>query len=150
LGILAVTRNREITVRITRLTVIRWTAALVLAAYMPACTSYHVLADPAAAIAESPKPIDKVRITMVNGKRFEMTKVRVEADSLRGLGYGVGERGIALADIKKFEVSKASPGKTVALVLGIGAVAGLIASAVAMASLGSESCTIDTGDAGYY
>ena len=136
--------------RITRLTVIRWTAALVLAAYMPACTSYHVLADPAAAIAESPKPIDKVRITMVNGKRFEMTKVRVEADSLRGLGYGVGERGIALADIKKFEVSKASPGKTVALVLGIGAVAGLIASAVAMASLGSESCTIDTGDAGYY
>jgi hypothetical protein len=147
---LAVSRYREITVRITRLHVIRWTAALVLAAYMPACTSYHVLADPAAAIAESPKPIDKVRITMVNGKRFEMTKARVEADSLRGLGYGVGERGIALSDIKQVEVAKPSPEKTVGLVLGIGAFVGLtVAVAAAMADWGSESCTI-SGDGEYY
>jgi hypothetical protein len=139
-----VSRYREITVRITRLTVIRWTAALVLAAYMPACTSYHVLADPAAAIAASPKPIDKVRITMVNGKRFEMTKVRVEADTLRGVGYGVGERGIALSDIKQVEVAKPSPEKTVGLVLGIGAFVGLtVAVAAAMADWGSESCTIE-------
>lgn len=117
---------------------------MVLAAYMPACTSYHVLADPAAAIAESPKPIDKARITLVNGKRFEMTKVRVEGDSLRGLGYGVGDRGIALADIKKLEVAKPDAGKTVALVLGIGAFVGLtVAFAAAMADWGSESCTVE-------
>ncbi|HET9292997.1 MAG TPA: hypothetical protein VFO06_01795 [Gemmatimonadales bacterium] len=136
--------------RITRLTVIRWTAAMVLAAYLPACTSYHVLANPAEAIAAAPKPIDKVRITMVNGKRFEMTKVRVEADSLRGLGYGVGERGIALSDIKQVEVAKPSPEKTVGLVLGIGAFVGLtVAVAAAMADWGSESCTV-SGDGGYY
>jgi hypothetical protein len=139
-----VTRNREITVRITRLTVIRWTAAMVLAAYMPACTSYHVLADPAAAIAAAPKPIDKARVTLVNGQRFEMTKVRVDGDSLRGSGYGVGERGIALADIKKLEVAKPDAAKTVGLVLGIGAFVGLtVAVAAAMSEWGSESCTVE-------
>jgi hypothetical protein len=136
--------------RITRFTVIRWTAAMLVFAYLPACTSFHVLADPAAAIAASPKPIDRARITMINGKRFEMQKVRVEGDSLRGTGYGVGERGVALADIKQVEVAKPSPGKTVALVLGVGAVVGLVvAVAAAMADSGTESCGT-YGDGGYY
>jgi hypothetical protein len=138
-----VTHYGEIAVRITRFHIIRWTAAMLLAAYMPACTSYHVLADPAAAIAASPKPIDRARVTLLNGQRFEMRKVQVDGDSLRGTGYGVGVNGIALADIKKVEVAKPSAGKTVALVLGIGAVAGLVAGAIAMASWGSESCTVE-------
>jgi hypothetical protein len=134
----------EVTVRVTRFTVIRWTAAVVLAAYLPACTSYHVLADPAAAMTSAPKPIEKARITMANGKRFEMTNVRIAGDSLRGSGYGVGERGIALSDIKKLEVAKPDAAKTVALVLGIGALVGLtIAFAAAMSDWGSESCTIE-------
>jgi len=125
---------------------LRFAAAIVLAAYIPACTGYTTIADPSTALQPSPKPIEKARITLINGEQFEMATPVVSGDSLRGIPPGGPARSIALADVAKVEVQKADAAKTAGLVAGVLLLGGLIAGAVALSSYSSSSCSLDGVD----
>jgi hypothetical protein len=124
-------------------------AALLLAAYIPACTGYQTLAGPPVALEAAPIAGKEVRVTLRDGRRLEFKSPQVLGDSLRGAPVGGPPMSVALADIRQVEVKKVSAGKTVALVAGVLVIGGLVAAAIVAASdpLGG-SCTIE-GDPGY-
>jgi hypothetical protein len=126
----------------------RFVAAILLAAYIPACTGYTTLADPAASLSASPKPIGQVRITLKNGKRFELAAPLVAGDSLRGTPAGGPPMSFALADVAKVEAQKTDAARTAGLVVGVVLLGGVIAGAIALASQ-PTTCSwdgeVDTG-----
>ena len=124
----------------------RLAAAIVLAAYIPACTGYATLADPSAALTASPKPIEKARVTLKNGERFELATPVVYGDSLRGVPPGGPARSIALADVAKVEVQKGDAAKTAGLVVGVLLLGGLVAGAIALASYQAPTCSLEGAD----
>ena len=95
----------------------RLVAAILLAAYLPACSSYRVLADPAVDLQASPKPVKKAWITLQSGAHFQLTSPYVEGDSLRGVSELSRPTSVAMADVVKVEVREVSEGKTALLVL---------------------------------
>jgi hypothetical protein len=101
----------------------RLVAALLLAAYLPACTSYRALADPASGLQASLKPIEEARITLETGERFTLRFPQITDDSLRGSLDEGAARSVALTTVSEVEVRKHSAAKTVALVFGVVAVA---------------------------
>ena len=121
-------------------------AGALLGAYLPACTSYHLLADPVASLQAPPKPINSVRVTLRSGEHSVLRKPTVVADSLRGFMPGGAATTLALSDIEQVEEQRTSAGKTVALAVGIVAGFGLIAGAAAASSWSSSSCTISEGE----
>jgi hypothetical protein len=125
----------------------RLAAAILLAAYLPACTGYQVMADPSTGLQASPKPVKEARVTLRTGERFELMSPRVDGDSLRGVPAGGPARSVALADVATVEVRKGSTGKTLALVLGVTAVVGLVALVIAAATYEAPTCTLDGVDA---
>ena len=112
----------------------------------PPAPGYTTLADPSAGLAASPKPIEKARITLKNGKRFELAIPVVSGDSLRGTPAGGPARSFALADVAKVEVQKSDAAKTAGLVVGVVLLGGLVAGAIALASYQAPTCTLDGGD----
>jgi hypothetical protein len=98
-------------------------AAILLAAYLPACTSYQTLADPAANLQASATPVKKVWITLQSGAHFQLTSPYVEGDSLRGVSELSRPTSVAMADVVKVEVREVNEIKTVGLVIGSAVVA---------------------------
>jgi hypothetical protein len=119
------------------------TAIVVLVAYLPACTSYQALADPVAGLRAPVKPVERARITLVSGERFELRNLTVIGDSLSGVREGAGPTSLAFAEVAKAEVRKPDSDKTAGLVVGILAVAGLAALLVANAV--APGCILDCG-----
>ena len=101
----------------------RLIAAILLAAYLPACTSSRVLADPAADLQTSPKPVKKAWVTLQSGAHFQLTSPYVAGDSLRGISELSRPTSVAMADVVKVEVTEVNEVKTVGLVIGSAVVA---------------------------
>ena len=103
------------------------TAVVLLVAYVPACTSYQALVDPVEGLRAPAKPIERARITLVSGERFELEKPVILGDSLSGTRKDVGSVSVGLSDIMKAEVRRPDTDKTVGLVVGIVVLAGVAA-----------------------
>lgn len=116
----------------------RFAAAILLAAYLPACTSYQAMTAPATELQAPPKPIRAARITLSSGERFELRTPLVYGDSIRGFNLKGQAENVAMADVTKVEVKKVSASKTVGLVLGTVVVGGIIAGAVYFANCDSQ------------
>lgn len=108
----------------------RAVAAMLIPLVTARCTSWH-------AAGVEPRTMDEsrhteVRVTTQDSARYLMRGLQVVGDTLVGLG-GPGQTfAIGVRDIATVEVRRASPIKTVALVLGLFAIVGL-AGAVAVA-----------------
>jgi hypothetical protein len=112
----------------------RFVAALLLSAYLPACTAYHQTEQPLAQLTASPKPVGRLCITKRNGVRVEVREPRVISDSLVGQtstpGQAEGRVAIALAEIQSSAVRKFDAGKTVAVLVIIGGSIALMSAAM--------------------
>lgn len=101
----------------------RLAATILLAAYLPACTSYQALADPAANLQASATPVKRVWVTLQSGARFQLNSPYLEGDSLRGVSELSRPTCVAMTDVVKVEVREVNEIKTVGLVLGSAVVA---------------------------
>ena len=110
----------------------RVVSALMLAVYLPACTSFQATSQPLAELTASPKPVGRVCITKRNGVRVEVWEPRVAADSLVGASAASGAEArriaIALADIQATEVRSFDAGKSIAMVVIAGGTLALLAA----------------------
>lgn len=120
----------------------RLVATVLLAAYALACTGYKTMSDPAAQLQASPKKVGTVRVSLKDGKRFELKSPQIYGDSLRGFTLSGPPRSVAMADVAKVESTNVSAAKTAALVAGIAVVGGIVLAAVAAASYSSSSCSL--------
>jgi hypothetical protein len=98
-------------------------SALLLLAYLPACTSFQATTQPLSELTAPPKTVKKARITTTSGARIELGNLRVANDTLYGEPAvprpEPGPMAIPLADIKKVEVHKADLASTAVLIGGI-------------------------------
>jgi hypothetical protein len=94
-------------------------AGLLLLAFLPACTSYRTVADPAVALQASPKPIKKARVTIDTGKRFELRSPHISGDSIQGSLRDGSEVSVPMSTVQEVEVRQPSDTKTYFLVIGI-------------------------------
>ena len=102
-------------------------SVILLAAYLPACTSYQATIQPLAALMATPKPPERVRVTTTAGAKFVVDAPRVVNDSLFGTTVAVDSKGapttravaMPIADIRTAEVRKADGTATMMLVVGI-------------------------------
>jgi hypothetical protein len=69
----------------------RMFAALLLAVYLPACTAYHQTETPLTQLTAPPKPVERVRVTAVDGRQLEVWGPRTERDSVIRMGCGAGQ-----------------------------------------------------------
>lgn len=105
----------------------RVVSALMLAAYLPACTSYHATTQPVAEVTAAPTPPKHLRVTTNDGSVVEVDAPRVANDTLYGSTWVTGPGGqqragvmaIPVADIRTVEVKKGDGMKTLLLVGGI-------------------------------
>jgi hypothetical protein len=101
----------------------RVVSALLLVAYLPACTSFQATSQPLPELTAPPKSVKKARITTVTGARIELGYIHVANDTLYGTPEVPRPDGglvaIALADIKTVEVRKVDGSDTAMLVGGI-------------------------------
>jgi len=98
---------------------LRLTATILVAAFLPACSSYRLVADPAQALQASPKPARSARITYRSGEQVVLNSPWVDGDSLRGGAPQGQTHAVALADVSFVEVRQSDGTKTSLLVLGI-------------------------------
>jgi len=94
----------------------RLIAMLLLAAYLPACTSYQVMADPTDNLQAVPFQLNEIRVTPMNGKRFTLRAPEVFGDSLRGFLKDGTLKRMALVDVKKVEAHVVDPEKSMLMV----------------------------------
>ena len=117
----------------------RIVSLLLLAAYLPACTAYHQTDASVAQLTASPKPVDRIRVTKLDGTRVQIWGPRVALDSVIGMnqapGKETGRVAIALADIQSLEVKEVD-----ALMTGVGVVGTLVGISLVMAGLYELSC----------
>jgi hypothetical protein len=105
-------------------------SALLLAAYLPACTSFQATSQPLAELTAPPKPVKSVRVTTIDNRSLELEHPRVAGDTLYGTSLTFGARGeptseavaIPVAQVQTVEVRKPDSGKSTALGIGIVAV----------------------------
>ena len=102
----------------------RCVAALLLAAYLPACTAYHQTDASVVQVLAAPSPPGRICVTRSNGAQVEVWEPRVSGDTLHGVNAALGtvswQIAIPLDDIQSTQVRKVDAGKTALAVLGIG------------------------------
>jgi len=108
----------------------RVVSLLLLAAYLPACTIYQATSQPLAELTAAPKPVERVRVTTLEGSRIQVWSPRVAGDSLVGFTKPGGRTetriALALTDIWSTEVQEVDTALTVGgVVLGAVAVFGV-------------------------
>jgi len=114
----------------------RAVSALLLIAYLPACTSFQSTSQPLTELTAPPKPVNKVRVSTSAGTSIEVDAPRVVNDTLFGSTWTAGSGGkqtaeavaLPLTDIRTVEVKK-TDGTTTALVL-VGVVGVIVLVAV--------------------
>jgi hypothetical protein len=107
--------------------------------YVPACTSWHVEqgVDPQQLVtAQHPK---KVRVTLPDRSQLVLDQPNAAGDSLTGLVDGKAAT-VATADVRQIATRKASAGRTVLMVVGLGVVAAGIALLHAISEMCLLSC----------
>lgn len=109
-------------------------SAVCLAASLAGCTGWHTV--PMA----SPMPISNhpqaLRVTLTDGRQWELRKAQIVGDSLVGQSGAWStpvRAAFAVRDIRKVDDRKTNVGTTVGLVLGVMAAVGVIGG-IAMAS----------------
>ncbi len=96
------------------------TAVVLLIAFLPACTSYRTIENPAPVIRAEKEPIMRIRLTLQSGERIELVQATVSGDTVYGaLRKGGESRAVPLADASKVELQRADSDKTVGFVLGV-------------------------------
>ena len=124
----------------------RVVSALMLAAYLPACTIFHATTQPLAEVTAGPTPPEHLRVTTNDGAVVEVDEPRVANDTLYGSTWTTGAGGkqsagvmtIPIADIRTVEVRKSDGTKTILLVVGI--VGGMLILSAASCSGDSYAC----------
>ena len=71
----------------------RVVSALMLAAYLPACTSYQATTQPVAEVTAAPTPPKHLRVTTTDGAVVEVDDPRVANDTLYGSTWTTGAGG---------------------------------------------------------
>ena len=115
---------------------LRTLSALLLAVYMPACSSFHATTQPLAELTAPPKPAQHLRVTREGGEQVYLDAPQVITDSLRGFdARSLGEEvAIPVADIRQVEVQEPSAGKTLGMFgIVVGALALLVGTAFVVA-----------------
>ena len=108
--------------------------------YLPACTTWHFEdgVSPLQLIAAQHPNV--VRVTLPDRSRIVLHQPRIAAgDSLSGILNGAPSS-VAVSDVTQVAIRKVSTGRTVGLVVGLGAVAALIALAKALGEMCILSC----------
>jgi hypothetical protein len=104
----------------------RTISMLLLAAYLPACTAYHLTDMSVAQLTAPPKPVERVRVTKEDGTRVQVWEPRVARDSVIGMkaapGKDTARVAVSLGDIREVEVQKVDALKTAGGVLVVGTV----------------------------
>ena len=122
----------------------RVVSTLLLAAYLPACTSYQATTQPLAELTATPKPPEHLRVTTTAGAKFIVDAPRVVNDSLFGTTVAVDSKGtpttkavaMPIADIRTAEVQKSDGSTAVIVVVGI---VGVLAIAYATSCSGDDN-----------
>ena len=100
----------------------RAVSILLLAVYLPACTAYHQTNETVAQLAAPPEPVERVRLTRMDGTRVQIWGPRVALDSVIGMdkapGKEAGRVAVALADIRSVEVQEVDAAMTAVGVVG--------------------------------
>jgi hypothetical protein len=114
---------------------------------LTACTSWHVeTASPEQVVnIQHPKA---VRVQRMDGSRVELKSPRISSDSLLGtavdksfFGSPAGKpAGMPLSDVYQLAVKRGSTGKTIALVVGVAAVAFLALAAAYVITCADSYC----------
>jgi hypothetical protein len=115
-------------------------SALLLTAYLPACTSYQATSQTVVELTAFPKPPAHIRVTTTDGANLVVDAPRVVHDSLFGTTEALGPRGepttrivaIPVAELHSVEVKK--PDGTKTLVLAAGVVGAFVLVGAAMSS----------------
>ncbi len=117
----------------------RLVSAVLLMAYLPACTSFQATTQPLSELTAPPRTVKRARITTTSGARIELSNLRVANDTLYGEPEvqrpEPGPMGIALADVQAVEVRKADGTKTAILVGSI-----VAATVIALVSGSNDDC----------
>ena len=94
-------------------------ACLLLLAYLPACTSWHVGTPTPAQFVETQHP-KMVRVTRSDGTKMELRTPMVQGDSLLGTAGEDTTRQVSLplSDVRSVAVQRVSAWKTTLVVLG--------------------------------
>lgn len=104
----------------------RVVSMLLLAAYLPACTSYHGTDQSLLVLTAPPTPVERVRVTTVEGVPLQVWSPHVAGDSLHGFtkthGRGTTWVAVPLSEIRSVEVQKVDALTTLGGVVLAGAV----------------------------
>ncbi len=121
----------------------RVVAALLLTLYLPSCVYWTATKTPLPELTGTDTPPALMRVTTLEGEKFELQDPRVHNDTL--VGGAVPDTGwvfLALADISKVEVRKKSVAKTgLTVVLAVGLVV-----AIAALCQNPDNCTSEDGE----
>ena len=96
----------------------RFPLIILVAAWGAGCAGYRELPDPEGGFRTSPVRIERARVTLRTGERFELEDPCVYGDSLRGIPAGGGVRRVGLAEVRTVEVPKRGEGGTAGFVDG--------------------------------
>ncbi len=118
---------------------IQCTAAILLAACLPACTSYRAVANPAAGLPASPMQLNEARITPWIGRRFLLTSPEIVGDSVRGTQKDGTTKRVGLIDVKRIEMHVVDAGKSMTLI-------GIVICSIGFAVGQATSCTPDESE----
>jgi hypothetical protein len=121
---------------------------LLIAPCATACTGWRVqrLAPESVLVAQQPT---RILVTRTDGSRQVLDQPTVVQDTLVGIGSrgtaapgtplpAAGERRIALSDVRHVSTRELSPGNTLALLLGLGALA--FGGYIALLAIGCGDC----------
>jgi len=105
----------------------RLRSLLLLAAYLPACSSYQVTTEPVAVLTAQPAPAKTLLVTTIRQATLEVQDPTVLRDTLFGTLLTVTSRGapsteplrLPLSEIAKVEVRKPDATKTTILVVAL-------------------------------
>jgi len=98
-------------------------SALLLAAYLPACSSYKATTQPLASLTAEPEPVSQVRITTADSSHLKVRAPRVVGDTLHGYtgihGHDTTWVAIPLSEIRVTKVRKPDGVETAALAVTV-------------------------------
>jgi len=97
----------------------RLAAALLLLTYLPGCSTYGVMSDPAAELQTAPTPVMDARVILRTGERYNIRSPRIDGDTLRGFSEKGPAVSFPVANISWLEAQQPSGIRTAALVAGV-------------------------------
>lgn len=97
----------------------RLISVLLLALYLPACTTLQPLSDPVGGLQPAPKPVTEARITLRSGDQMLFKSPKVVGDSILGTTKSGARGAVALADVSYVEAPRTNGVLTAFFVLGV-------------------------------